>query len=462
MKSNSQSVFQTIEKCIITTSTPLPDFYDQVLADGLLLYCCLYEENIETIPLARHYEIIIDFTNKNIHAIILKLFNKLLRFDCDLHVKILEVSSINPVDIGASIDLLMKLDSKNLITLNRHQNQIPNDLKALLEYKLENVTCFIGPGNTGKTSIIASLSELFCEGNQMIAMLDITKNHKLKGYFPYSINTSRVVMDHESTKDFNFYPEDSYDVCPRLYTYGPLTNCNISEISYLSKIIKYLSTSFDYVLINADEYMLSNFIDIFKIFNSIFIVHDCMLNKVHPTHKMLLNMQESGIDTHRTISMIYNKVVKKASNIGNIEEKLIFKKDEKGHLLPLIDVKCMTIEISHSSKVAASLNNKIIAKTDALNNTSLYYKFNIQRLYNFINNIEDREYSDLQLSEFFRNHVHEILHEFFSMKRSLLLKYKVKLNTFYEVIKIGFKKCTKSSKALKTRYFKGKFEKVLK
>lgn len=466
MKSNIKTDLQAIEKCIITTSTPLPDFYEKIMSrskvDGLLIYSCLYAENTETIPASHHYEILIDFTNKNIYNIILKMFNKLLRFDCNLHVKIQESPIINAAYIESSMKLLRKLESKNLIRLSIQKSQIRNAIKELLEDQLENVACFVGPGNTGKTSIIASLSEFFCQENQRIALLDITKKHKLKGYFPYSSDVSSITMDNADTHELHAYFEAHHRDHPHLYTLDPLTNNRDTEIHYLCKVIKKLSSSYDFLLINTDEHIVSNFVDIFKLFNSIFIVHDCMLNKIHPTHKMLLNIYESGIDTHKAVSMIYNKVVKKASNIGNIEEKLIFQKDENGHLLPLIDIKCMTIEISHNRKVASALNNKIISKIDALDNASLYYQVHIKRLYNFINNIEDFEYSDLHLSEFLRDHSREVFHQFFSMKKGIILKYKAKLNTVYAAAKIVFGKWTGLARDLRSRYFKDKFQKVFK
>ncbi len=459
MRSNIKS-----EKCIITTSTPLPDFYEKIMSrsklDVLLIYNCFYMKNTTTIPRSHNYEILIDFTNKNIYNISLGIFNSLLMYDCRLHVKIQEKPIIDTHYIKKTMKLLKRLEGENLIKLTIQQSQTYDSIKGLLKHQLENVTCFIGPGNTGKTSIIASLSELFCQKDQRIALLDITKNHKLKGYFPYCKDLSNSIM---TSKDFKSYFKAYNRDYPHLYTLNPLSGYNIAaEIHHLYKVITGLSSSYDFLLINAEDYIAYDFVDIFKIFKSIFIVHDCMLNKIHPTHKMLLNIHESGVDTHKAVSMIYNKVVKRASDIGKVEEKLIFKRDENGHLLPLIDIKCMTIEISHNRRVACALNNKSISKERALDNASLYYKVNIKRLYNFINNIDDCEYGELHMGEFLRNHSHELFHRFSSIKNRLLLKCKPRLNMFYGASMMGFEKCVVLVKELRSRLFKDKFQKVFK
>ena len=122
----------------------------------------------------------------------------------------------------------------------------------------------------------------------------------------------------------------------------------------------------------------------------------------------------------------------------------------------------MTIEISHNSKVASALNNKITSKAHALDNASLYYKVNIKRLYNYINNVEDFEYSDLHLSEFLRDHSREFFNQFFSAKKSIIIKYKEKFNTLYAATKMGLAKWTGLAKDLRSRVFKDKFQKVFK
>ncbi|MCG8542541.1 MAG: hypothetical protein MJA82_21800 [Clostridia bacterium] len=457
MDRNCKRTLQLLKKCIITTSIPSLGFYEKVLSnskvDALLIYNCLYEKNVQTIPAAHGYEIIIDFNNEDIYNIIVKILNRLLKFDCDLYVKILELPGVERKDVQLCMKLLTKLSSKKFIRLDIQNDGTHRVIKDLLEYPIDNVTCFIGPGNTGKTSIIASVSELFCEQNQRIALLDFTKNHKLKEYFHYSIDIS---LDYDKVKELSSYEDNIQYNSPCLYTYDTSTKDRWSQIAYLCEVIKYLSEAYDYVLINGSEDMVGDFASMFKVFPRIFIVHDCMLNKIHSTHKMLLDLQKYGIDTHKAVSIIYNKVVKKSLDIGSIEEKLIFKRDDKGHLIPMIDIKCMTLEIFHKKSVAMALNDRIMTKSNVLNRASLNYIVNIKRLYNAINNLSDFEYSDLQLSEFFRNHVYDVLHNFFAIKADNALQYSKKLNNFYKFIKVKLEKWFELGKEITNRYFKNK------
>ncbi|WP_432666603.1 hypothetical protein R9X47_09685 [Wukongibacter baidiensis] len=461
MNSDSRAILQVLQKCIITTSISSLTFYEKTLSgsrfDALLIYNCLQEQNTETIPAAHKYEIIIDFKNDDIYNILVKILNRLLKFDCDLYVKILDIPMSDNSDVKLCMDLLKKLRSKNLIRLKIRGDKTHRKIKALLNSPLDNVTCFIGPGNTGKTSIIASVSELFCNENQNIALLDLTSGHKLKEYFPYSKNISDIAPCHNNTEDASSDLQNKQDNFPCLYTYETSAECNSSEIIFLCKAIKHLSKSYDSVLINTDDHAVSNLIGIFKLFTSIFIVHDCMINKIHSTHKMLLKLQGSGVVTEKSVSIIYNKVVKRASDMGNIEERLIFTRDSNGHLIPLIDINCMTLEISHSKKTAIALNNKITAKENALNKASISYVVNIQRLYNSINNIEDCDYSDLQVSEFVRNHIYDVIHNFLSLKIYQPLENSVRLNNLYRFVKVGFERLKNSIKELSNRYFKRKF-----
>jgi len=468
MRSNFRETFQILQKCIITTSTPLLAFYEKVVSnsevDGLFIYSCLHEKSAETLPAAHSYEIIIDFNTSNIYNIVVTILNRLLKFDCDLYVKILEAPTVDKPNIDSCIKLLRKLADKSLIRLEMPEDLTNRSIKGLVEHPLDNVTCFIGPGNTGKTSIMASVSELFFEEKQRVALLDLTKEHKLKGYLPHSASIFHTCINHDGIKQFLSNFQSKHDGFPHLYTYDTSTKYKLSETAFLCNIIKGLSESYDFVLINLDKHIVENFIDIFKLFTSIFVVHDCILNKIHLTHEILLSLQRSGIETQKTVSMIYNKVIKKASDIGDVEEKLIFQRDEKGHLIPLIDIKCMTLEIFHSKKIAIALNNKIMTKANVLNKASLNYIINIKRLYNSINNIKDFEYSDLQLNEFVRNHVFDIAHNFFSMKLNEILQcdIKTKLDNIYISTKFRFERFAAVTKEIKDRYFKDKLEKVFK
>jgi hypothetical protein len=117
--------------------------------------------------------------------------------------------------------------------------------------------------------------------------------------------------------------------------------------------------------------------------------------------------------------MIYNKVVKKGSDIGKIEEKLIFKRNSNDHLIPLIDIKRNTLEIFYSNKTAAVLHNKTIKKENMINQTSGNYRRNIRMLYGFINNLTCCEYADMQFGEF----VYSTIHRYFSNTINRILRW---------------------------------------
>lgn len=406
MRTDFKSTSQAMQKCMIITSTSSLTCYEKFLPglklDTLLIYRCFHEENTENIPAADYYEIIIDFNNKDINNIAYKMLNRLLQFECGIHAKVLESSAA-----GDCMKLLKKLERNNLIRLEILKDNTKVNIKNLLESLPENIIGFIGPGNTGKTSIISSISELFCYNKQRVALVDLTIQHKLTNYFSCSINLSDICIDDTSINQYAFQLGNKHNNnTVNLYIYDKSADIAQSETVFLCKSIKYLSKHYDFVLINADENIVSNSVDIFKLCKKIFIVHDCMLTKTNQAHQILLNLNRSDVNTQERVSLIYNKMLRKASDIGMIEENLIFESNSKGHLIPLVDIRCNTLEILYNRQTMIALNNKIITKASTIYDASINYIKNISRLYKFINNLSYCEYTEMHFSEFIQHHVY--------------------------------------------------------
>lgn len=380
------------QKCLIITGTTISACLEKNVSGyesgGLLTYYCLYKKDATNIPMAKDYEVIVDFSNKEIHMVIVDLLNRLLNVACNITVKVLD-SGRSGSHMNSTMELLRKLEKNNLIQLDilnegNKVNEIPRSL--------EKVTFFVGPGNTGKTSILSSISELFALKKQRVALLDLTMEFKLKNYFSMCFKLTELHRLNflRSTKQNNNIDLFTYD-----YTGTK------SSIGFLSDAVQSLREAYDAVLVNTDTRLLSTGVMLFHLPESIYIVHDCMLNKTAITHDILFHLNQSGIDMTK-ISMIYNKVAKKAMDMGMIEEKLVFIRDSNNHLIPLIDIRCRTLEIFYSEKTMAALNKKILTKTGSFHIASRNYVANMDRLYRCIRSREDCEFTDMQFCEFIR------------------------------------------------------------
>ena len=71
------------------------------------------------------------------------------------------------------VAFLEKLEKHKFITL-----EFVDDIPEEPVKQEDNIIFFVGPGNTGKTSIIASLSESFRQNGQKLALIDITMKNK--------------------------------------------------------------------------------------------------------------------------------------------------------------------------------------------------------------------------------------------------------------------------------------------
>ncbi|MCG8501473.1 MAG: hypothetical protein MJB12_13865 [Firmicutes bacterium] len=401
------------QKCLISTSKPSLAFYRRFLSDAgseaFSICQCLHEETVKNIPVTNHYEIIIDFNNQDIYNIIVKLFNKLMLFDCRLHVKILALSSFDKPGTAPSMKMLRKLEANHLIELEILDSHTETDIKNAISSPLENVTCFIGPGNTGKSAIISSVSELFQNKKQRVALLDLTGAQKLMNYFPRSIKISGSCIDHSTVLPPYLSAESEDHESIVLYNYTHAMTSQHAETASLCKIIAMLGKYYDFVFINADRHILKESIDIFRLCGKIIIVHDCMLTKTGDAHHILWKLHQSGVDTQNTVSIIYNKVEKGITDIATIEENLIFKRGSKGRLIPLIDLQCSTFEILYTKQTMVALNNKFMTKYPAVYETSTDYIKNIVRLYQFIyNNLTYCECADMQFKDLIRHYSHTL------------------------------------------------------
>lgn len=399
MKIDSEECMEVSENCLIIIGADmlsLEKISTSHKACGALVYYCNIKEHVANIPFSKKYEIIIDLKNEEAFIIMVDMLNQLMKYDCSLRVNILE--ELNQPQMESCINLLRKLEQNKLIELETIKNP-KEKYDAEVMKTLENVCFFIGPGNTGKTSIISTLSELFEKNSKRVALLDLTNEQKLANYHVDHRVLSGSHMSYRKRE-----ANDSADLY--VYTYSAVHEEFFSE--NLTKTIKALCKDYDYVLVNTDEQVLKRGVELFRIPEKFFVVHDCMLNKIDRTHGILLKLNQSGINMKK-VSMIYNKIAKKACDIGKMEEKLVFMKDRNDHLIPLIDIHCKTLEIFYNEKTMAALNKRIMIKAPAINVVSKNYITNMDRLYQCISNSSDCEYSDLQFCEFIKYHAGIIL-----------------------------------------------------
>ncbi|MDD4504643.1 MAG: hypothetical protein PHS15_07430, partial [Clostridiaceae bacterium] len=299
---------------------------------------------------------------------------------------------------------LEKLEKHKFITLEFIDDSPSEPVK-----QEENVIYFVGPGNTGKTSIIASLSENFRQNNQKLALIDITRKNKLINYFPKHsfLNTSNL-KDFSISRDFyrsvNIYTDGLVD----LYVYDYEYDKKGPEVIYFCEILRKLSELYDYIIVNADESSVINTPYIYKTANKVYIVHDFMPTKIKTTKKLLLKMISAGIDTQKTVSLIYNKTLNDTVDIGRIEEKLLFIKLPNKKILPTVNINCSTFEIPYEQKTMAAIIKNLATDTTGIENTSKRYRNNILNIYKHINGIPYSDNDEMEISQFLREKLHNL------------------------------------------------------
>ncbi len=394
-----------VRHCLVSIGSS-PDFYISRFipnhgGDSVSICNCSRKEEISGINLADHYDIIISSSDESVKDIIYDLFSYLIPRDASIRVIFVLDGDTPNKNLPKHVAFLEKLEKHKFIVL-----EFVNDCNPEQVRQEENIIFFVGPGNTGKTSIISSLTEHFRQNDQKLALVDITRKNKLINYFPnHSFLNSGNLKDFTVFKDFyksaNVYSDGLAD----LYVYDYEYDGKGPEVIYFCEILRKLSELYDYIIVNADEGSVMNTPYILKTASRIFIVHDFMPTKIKITKKLLLKMLSSGIDTQKTVSLIYNKTLNDTIDICTIEEKLLFVRLPNKRILPTININCNTFEIPYEQKTMNAIIRNLALKTTGIENTSKKYKNNILNIYRHINGIPYTDNDEMEISQFFRGKV---------------------------------------------------------
>ncbi|HOM43094.1 MAG TPA: hypothetical protein PK481_06135, partial [Bacillota bacterium] len=376
-----------VHRCIISTGSSSNSYLTRYASDhveeSISICNCLDKEDIPKITPASHYDIIISYSDETIEEIIYDLFSYLIPQDVTIRAAYILDNSMSGSSMPKHVAFLEKLEKHKFITL-----EFIDDSPEVPVEQEENIIYFVGPGNTGKTSIIASLSESFRQNGQKLALIDITRKNKLINYFPkHSFLNTGNLKDFSISRDFyrsvNIYTDGLVD----LYVYDYEYDKKGPEVIYFCEILRKLSGLYDYIIVNADESSVINTPYIYKTASKVFIVHDFIPTKIRTTKKLLLKMISAGINTQKTVSLIYNKTLKDTIDIGRIEEKLLFIRLPNRKILPTVNINCSTFEIPYEQRTMAALVNNLAQNTTGIENTSKKYRHIIQNIYKYINNI---------------------------------------------------------------------------
>ncbi len=398
-----------MHRCVISTGSSsascLAQYTSDRIEESISICNCSDREDIPKIIPAAHYDIIINYSDESIGDIIYDLFSFLIPQNASIRVVFVLDRSMANNSMPKHVTFLEKLEKHKFIAL-----EFIDDSPTEPVSQGDNIIYFVGPGNTGKTSIIASLSESFRQNNQKLALIDITRKNKLINYFPkHSFMNTSNLKDFTVSRDFyssvNIYSDGLAD----LYVYDYESDKKGPEVIYFCEILRKLSGLYDYIIVNADESSVINTPYIYKTASKIFIVHDFMPTKIKTTKKLLLKMISSGIDTQKTVSLIYNKTLKDTIDIGRIEEKLLFIKLPNKRVLPTVNVNCSTFEIPYEQKTMAAIIRNLALNTTGIENTSKKYKNNIINIYKHINNIPYSDSDEMEISQFFKEKAGKLL-----------------------------------------------------
>jgi len=397
-----------VHRCIISTGSSSNSYLTRYASDhveeSISICNCLDKEDIPKITPASHYDIIISYSDETIEEIIYDLFSYLIPQDVTIRAAYILDNSMSGSSMPKHVAFLEKLEKHKFITL-----EFIDDSPEVPVEQEENIIYFVGPGNTGKTSIIASLSESFRQNSQKLALIDITRKNKLINYFPkHSFLNTGNLKDFSISRDFyrsvNIYTDGLVD----LYVYDYEYDKKGPEVIYFCEILRKLSGLYDYIIVNADETSVINTPYIYKTASKVFIVHDFMPTKIRTTKKLLLKMISAGINTQKTVSLIYNKTLKDTIDIGRIEEKLLFIRLPNRKILPTVNINCSTFEIPYEQRTMAALVNNLAQNTTGIENTSKKYRHIIQNIYKYINNIPYTENDEMEISQFLREKLRKL------------------------------------------------------
>ncbi|MBP7073692.1 MAG: hypothetical protein KBB40_09355 [Clostridia bacterium] len=397
-----------VHRCIISTGSSSNSYLTRYASDhveeSISICNCLDKEDIPKITPASHYDIIISYSDETIEEIIYDLFSYLIPQDVTIRAAYILDNSMSGSSMPKHVAFLEKLEKHKFITL-----EFIDDSPEVPVEQEENIIYFVGPGNTGKTSIIASLSESFRQNGQKLALIDITRKNKLINYFPkHSFLNTGNLKDFSISRDFyrsvNIYTDGLVD----LYVYDYEYDKKGPEVIYFCEILRKLSGLYDYIIVNADESSVINTPYIYKTASKVFIVHDFMPTKIRTTKKLLLKMISAGINTQKTVSLIYNKTLKDTIDIGRIEEKLLFIRLPNRKILPTVNINCSTFEIPYEQRTMAALVNNLAQNTTGIENTSKKYRHIIQNIYKYINNIPYTDNDEMEISQFLREKLRKL------------------------------------------------------
>lgn len=408
MENPSKKGASKVHRCVISTGSSSASYITRFTSDHIgesISVCnCSYNEDISRITAAAHYDIIINYSDESVNDVIYDLFSSLIPRNVTIRVIFVLDKTTPNNSVPKHVYFLEKLEKHRFITLEFIDESPEEPVK-----QEDNIIYFVGPGNTGKTSIIASLSESFRQNNQKLALIDITRNNKLINYFPkHSFLTTGNLRDFSISSDFyksvNIYTDGLVD----LYVYDYECDKKGPEVIYFCEIQRKLSELYDYIIVNADESSVVNTPYIYKTASKIFIVHDFMPTKIRITKRLLLKMISAGVDTQKTVSLIYNKTLSNTIDIGGIEEKLLFIKLPNKKMLPTVNINCSTFEIPFEQKTMAAMIKNLASNKIGIENTSKKYRDNIVSIYKYINNIPFTDKDEMEISQFLREKLQKL------------------------------------------------------
>ena len=402
METVSKKNASKVHRCIISTGSSstsyLTRYVSDYVEDSISVCNCTYKEDIPHLIPAGHYDIIISYSDESVNNIIYDLFSFLIPQDVPIRVVFILDKTTSNSSMPKHVAFLEKLEKHKFITLEFIDDSPSEPVK-----QEDNIIFFVGPGNTGKTSIIASLSESFRNNGQRLALIDITRKNKLINYFPkHSFLNTGNLKDFSISRDFyksvNIYSDGLVD----LYVYDYDYDKKGPEVIYLCEILRKLSELYDYIIVNADESSVINTPYIYKTASKIYMVHDFMPTKIKTTKKLLLKMISAGIDTQKAVSLIYNKTLRDTIDIGRVEEKLLFIKLPNKKILPTVNINCSTFEIPFEQKTMSAIIKNLAEDTTGIDNTSKKYRNNILNIYKHINNLPYTENDEMEISQFLK------------------------------------------------------------
>lgn len=412
-----------LQSCIITTGISSLNYYNEHMkyfkASNSIVYNYMNVNSIKSIDRFDIYTVVIDLCDHNIKEIVFELLNYLLPFNVEIHAKVIYNTTVSSDDIDQCMALLKRLDTHKLIKLEiiKKSSGLPEEKeeKSWIK-KIKNTFFFTGVGNTGKTSLISALSELFNEKGHRVALIDLTENSKLVNYFRNAYPLMATYLEGEVVKEKK---EGKLEEATHLYTYNYKNLISNTEERLFWKTIEKISSSYDYVFVNTDINTVYTKSQIFSAGEKVFIVHDFMPTKINKAKEILLKFDQDGINRKGNISLVYNKMIKCCLNLGFVEENMIFRKEaNSSRLIPLVDLNCETFEIPYSKKTMKAMINYISHKTSIINNVAYSYRRNIDCIYKYINDLPYTEISDINISDV----VEYVKHSFRNLEKYTCVK----------------------------------------